>query len=190
MRPVARPSVLVFLGGLDAADMRIKNAGCYPWGRKVKSKARIIPYGMKTIHKSVLIWYSPAQMCDLVADVGKYPDFLPWCNSAQALAPEADGGYIAEVGMRFASINQAFATRNRVDYPHSLRMDLVRGPFSSLQGHWQFLCIDGEPQACRVVLDLSYSFNALLSAVVGPVFDKIASTMVDSFIQRAEQVYG
>lgn len=145
---------------------------------------------MKTVHKSVLIWYSPAQMCDLVADVAKYPEFLPWCSSGHALPPEADGSYIAEVGMRFASINQAFATRNLVDYPQSLRMDLVRGPFSSLQGHWQFLPIEGEPQACRVVLDLSYSFNALLSAVVGPVFDKIANTMVESFIQRAEQVYG
>lgn len=129
-------------------------------------------------------------MCDLVTDVAKYPEFLPWCSSAHALPPDADGSYEAEIGMRFASINQAFATRNRVDYPNSLHMDLVRGPFSNLHGHWQFLPIEGEAQACRVVLDLSYGFNVLLSAVVGPVFDKIANTMVDGFIQRAEQVYG
>lgn len=129
-------------------------------------------------------------MCDLVADVAKYPEFLPWCSTGSVQAPDADGSYVAEVGMRFASINQAFATRNRLNYPHSLDMQLVSGPFSNLHGRWQFLPIEGEAQACRVVLDLSYSFNALLSAVVGPVFDKIANTMVDGFIARAEQVYG
>lgn len=145
---------------------------------------------MKTVHKSVLIWYSPAQMCSLVQDVAKYPEFLPWCSSGHAMPPDADGSYVAEVGMRFASINQAFATRNRVDFPHSLDMDLVRGPFQNLQGRWQFLAIAGEPDACRVELDLSYSFNPVLAAVLGPVFDKIANTMVESFIQRAEQIYG
>jgi len=157
---------------------------------EVKFKGRIIPHGMKSIHKSALIWYSPAQMCDLVADVAKYPEFLPWCSWGKVAPPQADGSYEAEVGMRFASINQAFATRNTLAYPHRLDMELVHGPFNQLHGQWQFLPIEGEPNACRVSLDLSYGFNALLSAVVGPVFDKIASTMVDSFIQRAEQIYG
>jgi ribosome-associated toxin RatA of RatAB toxin-antitoxin module len=145
---------------------------------------------MKSVHKSVLIWYSPAQMCDLVKDVPQYPQFLPWCSSGTLHAPDADGSYIAEVGMRFASINQAFATRNRLDYPLRLHMDLESGPFRKLHGTWQFLPIAGDAQACRIELDLSYDFNPLLSAVVGPVFDKIANTMVESFIERAEQVYG
>ncbi len=128
-------------------------------------------------------------MCDLVTDVARYPEFLPWCSHGAAQAPEADGSYVAEVGMRFASIDQSFATRNRLDYPHSLEMALERGPFRSLQGRWQFQPIEGEAQACRVTLDLQYDFNPLLAAVLGPVFDKIANTMVEGFIQRAEQVY-
>lgn len=145
---------------------------------------------MKSVHKSVLIWYSPAQMCDLVTDVAKYPEFLPWCSSGKAAAPDADGSYVAEVGMRFASINQAFATRNRLDYPHRLQMDLESGPFRKLHGIWQFLALPGDTQACRVELDLRYDFNPLLAAVLGPVFDKIANSMVEGFVQRAEQVYG
>ena len=145
---------------------------------------------MKSVHKSVLIWYSPAQMCDLVKDVAQYPAFLPWCSSGKVAPADADGSYVAEVGMRFASINQSFATRNRFDYPHRLQMDLESGPFRTLQGTWQFWALEGEAQACRVELDLRYDFHPLLSAVVGPVFDKIANTMVDSFIARAEQVYG
>ena len=145
---------------------------------------------MKSVHKSVLIWYSPAQMCDLVVDVNQYPEFLPWCSSGVVHAPDVNGSYVAEVGMRFASINQSFATRNTLDYPHRLQMDLESGPFRKLHGTWQFLAIEGEAQACRVQLDLTYDFHPLLSAVVGPVFDKIANTMVESFIARAEQVYG
>ena len=129
-------------------------------------------------------------MCDLVVNVSQYPDFLPWCSSGLVRPSDADGSYVAEIGMGFANINQVFATRNRLEYPHKLQMDLESGPFRKLQGTWQFLPIEGEAQACRVQLDLSYDFHPMLAAVVGPVFDKIANTMVESFIQRAERVYG
>jgi len=68
----------------------------------------------------------------------------------------------------------------------------VKGPFSQLEGLWQFHAVgDGTQRACRVELQLQYGFDsAALAALVGPVFDRIASTMVDAFIKRAEQVYG
>ena len=77
-------------------------------------------------------------------------------------------------------------------------MELVDGPFSQLAGTWRFLPIaragtdpDDEPRACRIEFDLRYAFsNAALEAVVSPVFDRIANTFVDSFVQRAEQVHG
>lgn len=145
---------------------------------------------MKSVHKSVLIWYSAAQMCELVADVDKYPEFLPWCTYAKQLPPDADGSYVAEIGMGFAGMKQMFATRNVLVPAASLSMRLTEGPFSNLEGDWVFTPVEGDPGACRVTLDLHYAFNPLLSAIVGPVFDKIANTMVDSFITRAEQVYG
>ena len=69
---------------------------------------------------------------------------------------------------------------------------LIKGPFSRLEGNWMFRPVgDGTQRACRVELQLDYGFdNMALAAVVGPVFDRIAGSMVDAFVKRAEQVYG
>ena len=146
---------------------------------------------MKTVNKSVLIWYSPQEMFDLVADVPHYPDFLPWCDSARVLEQHADG-VTAEVGIALAGIKKSFITRNTNDPGKRLQMELVKGPFSQLHGDWLFHTVgDGSQRACKVELSLRYGFDSLaLAAVVGPIFDKIASTMIDAFIERAEKVYG
>ena len=146
---------------------------------------------MKTVNKSVLIWYSPQEMFDLVADVPRYPDFLPWCDSARVLEQHPDG-VTAEVGIALAGIKKSFVTRNTYDPGKRLQMELVKGPFSQLHGDWLFHAVgDGSQRACKVELSLRYGFDSLaLAAVVGPIFDKIASTMIDAFIERAEKVYG
>jgi ribosome-associated toxin RatA of RatAB toxin-antitoxin module len=146
---------------------------------------------MKTVHKSVLIWYAPEEMFALVTDVQHYPDFLPWCDHARVV--EQDGlGMTAEVGIAMGGLRQAFVTRNVHETGRRVQMNLVRGPFSQLQGDWYFHPVgDGQQRACRVELMLRYGFdNKALAALVGPVFDRIAASMVDAFIKRAEQVYG
>ena len=146
---------------------------------------------MKSVHKSVLIWYSAQEMFDLVVDVARYPEFLPWCSHARVLTEDAHG-MTAEVGIGFKGVKQSFTTRNEHLPGREVRLHLVNGPFSKLEGTWTFTPVGGEGQrACRIDLKLDYGFsNALLATLVGPVFDKIASTMVDAFVQRAEQVYG
>ena len=146
---------------------------------------------MKTVNKSVLIWYSPAEMYALVTQVDKYPEFLPWCDHAQVLATDADG-VTAEVGIAFSGIRQPFTTRNTHVPDQKVGMKLVKGPFSQLEGEWRFLPVgNGSERACRVELTLHYGFdNVALAALVGPVFDRIASSMVEAFVARAEQVYG
>jgi ribosome-associated toxin RatA of RatAB toxin-antitoxin module len=71
-------------------------------------------------------------------------------------------------------------------------MSLVQGPFSNLSGMWRFTPVgDGSQRACKVELDLQYGFSSkTLAALVGPVFDKIAASLVDAFVKRAEAVYG
>ena len=71
-------------------------------------------------------------------------------------------------------------------------MQLLSGPFSNLTGGWTFSPVgDGSQRACKVELDLHYGFSSsTLSAIVGPVFDKIAGSLVDAFIARAEKIYG
>jgi ribosome-associated toxin RatA of RatAB toxin-antitoxin module len=146
---------------------------------------------MKTVHKSVLIWYSPQEMFDLVTDVAKYPAFLPWCDKAR-IASQHETGVTAEIGMSFGGIHQTFTTRNEHVPGREVKLNLVNGPFSKLDGKWSFLPVgDASQRACKVELALNYGFSsAALGKLVGPVFDKIAGSLVDAFVKRAEQVYG
>jgi ribosome-associated toxin RatA of RatAB toxin-antitoxin module len=146
---------------------------------------------MKNIHKSVLIWYSPEEMFRLVTDVDRYPEFLPWCEHARVKETTTDG-MVAEIGIGMAGIRQTFTTRNTHVPGREVQMQLVDGPFSNLSGGWTFSPVgDASQRACKVELNLQYGFTSgTLSALVGPVFDKIAASLVDAFIQRAEQVYG
>ncbi|WP_234194234.1 MULTISPECIES: type II toxin-antitoxin system RatA family toxin [Pseudacidovorax] len=146
---------------------------------------------MKSVHKSVLIWYSATEMYDLVTDVARYPEFLPWCDRAQVIEQD-EAGMTAEVGLAFGGIRQSFTTRNTHVPGREVQLKLVKGPFSQLEGIWKFAPVGQEGErACRVTLDLNYGFdNFALQALVGPVFDKIASTLVEAFVKRAEQVYG
>ena len=146
---------------------------------------------MKSVHKSVLIWYSPAEMFALVTDIPSYPEFLPWCDKA-AVVEEKPDGVVAKIGISFAGLAQSFTTRNVHKADRKVSLKLVDGPFSRLDGHWDFLPLgDGTQRACKVELTLRYDFdNPALAALVGPVFDKIAGSLVDAFVKRAGQVYG
>jgi ribosome-associated toxin RatA of RatAB toxin-antitoxin module len=146
---------------------------------------------MKTVNKSVLIWYTPLEMYELVTDVASYPQFLPWCDRATVLEVHPDG-VTAQVGISFGGIRQTFTTRNTHSAPHRVDIVMVNGPFSQLEGHWHFHTLgDNTQRAAKVELLLNYGFsNATLAALVGPVFDKIAASLVDAFVQRAQQVYG
>ena len=146
---------------------------------------------MKTVQKSVLIWYSPQEMFDLVTSVQQYPQFLPWCDHTRVLEQD-DSGMLAEVGIALSGIRHSFVTRNLHEPGRRVQMQLVKGPFSRLDGDWHFHPVgDGSQRAARVELLLNYGFDSVtLSKVVGPVFDRIAASMVDAFVKRAEQVYG
>lgn len=146
---------------------------------------------MKTVEKSVLIWYSAAEMFALVTDIPSYPEFLPWCDKASVLE-ETPQGMTAKVGLSLAGLSQSFTTRNVHEKDRKVSLKLVDGPFSKLDGQWDFTPVgDGKERACKVDFNLRYDFdNAALAALVGPVFDKIAGSLVDAFVKRATQVYG
>jgi ribosome-associated toxin RatA of RatAB toxin-antitoxin module len=126
-----------------------------------------------------------------VTDVDHYPQFLPWCDRASVLETTADG-VVAQVGIAIGGIRQSFTTRNTHVLNERVDLALVDGPFSLLEGHWRFIPLgDGTQRACKIEFSLDYDFSSqTLAALVGPVFDKIAGSMVDAFVKRADQVYG
>jgi ribosome-associated toxin RatA of RatAB toxin-antitoxin module len=146
---------------------------------------------MKSVHKSVLIWYSAEEMFALVTDVESYPQFLPWCDHTSVLSRD-EAGMKAEIGISFGGIRQTFTTRNDHVDGREVKLALVDGPFSRLEGCWRFTPVgEGGQRACRIDLQLDYAFRSTaLAALVGPVFDRIAGSLVDAFVKRAEQVYG
>ena len=143
---------------------------------------------MALVEKSVLIEYSAAQMYALVEDVAAYPAFLPWCGGTEILTKE--GGITrAAIIIDFRGIKQRFSTENRADPPQLIEMTLVDGPFRQLDGSWRFKPL-GE-DACKIEFRLHYEFSSkLLEKIVGPVFHYIASTFVEAFVKRAQQIFG
>ena len=110
---------------------------------------------MKTVHKSVLIWYSPEEMFALVTGVAQYPQFLPWCDRATVLE-QTDHDMTAEVGIAFSGIRQTFVTHNTHEAGRRVQMRLMKGPFSRLDGDWHFHPVgDGSQRACKVELLLN-----------------------------------
>ena len=148
---------------------------------------------MKHVQKSVLLWYSPREMYALVVAIAQYPEFLPWCDRAEVLNQEANT-VTARLGLAFKGMRHSFTTRNTHTPDEKVQVQLVDGPFSMLEGLWLFKPL-GRPgsdeQACKIEFDLRYAFSSpALETVVSPVFDRVANTFVDAFVNRAEDVYG
>lgn len=143
---------------------------------------------MPEVNKSVLVGYSAQQMFALVDAVESYPEFLPWCSSAQADFRD-ENTTRATLHINYRGIKQSFTTENHKEPPRTMSMKLVKGPFRMLDGSWRFTDLSG--QGCKIEFKLHYEFSSkLLEKLVGPVFNYIADTIVDGFIRRAEKVYG
>jgi ribosome-associated toxin RatA of RatAB toxin-antitoxin module len=143
---------------------------------------------MYNINRSALVPYSDQKMFDLVNDVKDYKNFLPWCGGAEVIE-ENDDTKVASVTIAFKGIHKTFTTSNTLSRPAEIRIALVDGPFSRLEGIWTFKALD--ENACKLSLDLDFDFsNRVVGAVIGPVFRIIADSMIDSFCKRAEEIYG
>ncbi|WP_336365836.1 type II toxin-antitoxin system RatA family toxin [Marinobacter sp. C2H3] len=139
------------------------------------------------IDKSALVMHSVERMFHLVNDVARYPEFLPWCAGAEVL--EQDGEQItASLEIAKGGVRHRLTTRNRLNNPEGIEMNLVDGPFRNLKGQWHFKALSDS--ACKVILSLEFEFSGSLSRMAfGTVFSQAANTMVDAFCRRADDVY-
>ncbi|MCL2020700.1 MAG: type II toxin-antitoxin system RatA family toxin [Betaproteobacteria bacterium] len=143
---------------------------------------------MPTVEKSVLLAYSDQQMFELVDRCEDYPEFLPWCGQTECRFRD-DQKTVGTLHIRYRGVKAHFTTENEKEFPRSMLIRLVDGPFKKLDGKWHFKAL-GE-KACKVEFQLNYEFSSrLLEKVIGPVFSHIANTFIDAFVKRAEQIYG
>lgn len=143
---------------------------------------------MPIVEKSVLIERTPAQMFELVDAVECYPEFLPWCGgtTCHERTPTLT---VATLQLAYRGIRSQWSTRNDKEYPHHMRIHLQEGPFKRMEGHWRFLPLGD--MACKVEFYLHYEFSSqMLARVMGPVFNSIAETLVESFVKRTRAVHG
>jgi ribosome-associated toxin RatA of RatAB toxin-antitoxin module len=143
---------------------------------------------MTVVQKSALVKFSAQQMFDLVNDVEAYPEFLPWCGGSRIIMRE-DDVFEAELLISKGGFKKYFSTRNRIDNGRSMTISLLNGPFSSLEGNWEFIPL--REDACKISLDLEFEMSSKLASLAfGAVFNQICNTMVSSFTARAKEVYG
>lgn len=143
---------------------------------------------MAVVHKSVLLSYSAAQMFALVDKVEDYPAFLPWCGGVE-VRERAQDRLVAAITIDYRGVRQRFTTQNTHVPPNLMRMTLVEGPFSQLDGEWRFTPLRDD--ACKVEFNLNYEFSSkLLEKLIGPVFSSVADSFVESFRKRAQIIYG
>ncbi len=142
---------------------------------------------MPIINRSALVTFTPKQMYDIVNDVDKYVEFLPWCGASEKIDDYGDS-VKASVTIAKGPVHKKFITQNKLEKNKTIEVELVDGPFKYLKGSWSFDDIKG--QACKISLNLEFEFtNGLVSIAIGPVFNQIANSMVDAFVERAKDIY-
>ncbi len=142
---------------------------------------------MAEIRRSAILPYPASYMYALVNDVESYPQFLPWCGDAKILAQQPDAMDASILIVR-AGVNQWFTTRNRLTAGEAIEMELLDGPFERLQGHWRFESL--ADAGCKIEFVLRFEVKrGLASAIIAPAFKRIANTLVDSFCDRARELY-
>ncbi len=140
------------------------------------------------IQRSALLPYSAAALYDLINDVPSYPQFLPWCSASEVLE-QTDNCMRAALMIAKGRLSQRFVTKNTLVLNESITMALEEGPFSQLNGVWEFKAL-GE-KACKISLDLEFDYaGPIIKATLGPLFTQAANTMVDAFCKRAKEIYG
>ncbi len=131
--------------------------------------------------------YTPEQMFQLVADVGKYPEFLPWCAAAKVRS-RTETEIVADLTIGFKVWRESFTSRVSLDRPHKCIVKYEHGPFRYLNNQWTF---DPNPAGCRVSFFVDFEFRSrILQAAIGVVFNEAVRRMVNAFLKRARDVYG
>jgi coenzyme Q-binding protein COQ10 len=132
--------------------------------------------------------YSAEQMFDLVADVGRYAEFLPWVIATRVRS-NSETEMVADMVVGFKSLRESFTSRVAKDRPRTIKVHYVDGPLSDLDNVWIFSALD--EHTCEIDFLVEFTFrNRLFEKIAGQYFDKAFRRMVQAFEQRAAALYG
>jgi len=135
------------------------------------------------VRRSALVDRSAEQLFDLIEAAEHYPQFLPWCTGATIVSRD-DDLVSADLRVRWAGRTFEMRTRNPKRRPEYMAIHLEHGPFRRFEGEWRLGALGAD--ACKVAFTLDYEFDsAWVTRAAGPVFDRMANSMVDAFVQRA-----
>ncbi|MCV6603744.1 MAG: type II toxin-antitoxin system RatA family toxin [Porticoccaceae bacterium] len=138
-----------------------------------------------TIERSALVMHPAERMFDLVNDVAAYPEFMDGCVGATVLT-SSDREMVAQLVLRKAGVEQRFTTRNQLQRPQRITLALEEGPFTALDGVWQFTPLNDS--ACKVSLCLTFTFkNSAVAFAAGKLFTQVANNLVAALCKRADE---
>jgi coenzyme Q-binding protein COQ10 len=131
--------------------------------------------------------FTPEQLFNLVADIERYPEFLPWCVGARINSREGNV-VVADLIIGFKFVRESFTSRVSLDRPNKIHVTYVDGPLRNLQNHWIF---EPAPGGATIDFFVDFEFHSrILRALIGVVFHEAISRMVAAFEVRAHQLYG
>ena len=137
------------------------------------------------LKRSAIVAREPAELFQLVNDVERYPGFVPGCHERRVLS-RAESEIVARLGVHRGALRTHFTTRNHLQPPGRVQMQLVEGPFRMLEGDWRFEPVGAG--GCRVEFTLRFEFsNRLKAALLEPLFEHVVIDLVRAFIERARR---
>lgn len=148
---------------------------------------------MREVKRTALVAQRPEQVFALVDDFERYPEFLPGVVAAQLLKRQGNE-LVGKLTIERSGLRESFTTRNVLHPPEQMDMQLVEGPFRTLEGHWRFTPINddsGKPCGTRIELSMRFELkNPLTSLLFSKAFESTCASLVDAFAKRARDVYG
>ncbi|MEN3971478.1 type II toxin-antitoxin system RatA family toxin [Sphingomicrobium sp. XHP0235] len=132
--------------------------------------------------------YSPEQLFDLVADVERYPEFLPWV-SAIRVRSNSETEMVADMVVGFKAFKERFTSKVTKERPHHVVVDYIEGPLKFLHNDWRFEPDGDGGTKLSFCVDFAFK-NRIFEAVAGQMFDRALRRMTDAFIERADALYG
>ena len=143
---------------------------------------------MPGIRETRRLPYSAQQMFDLVADVGRYGEFLPWVIATRVRS-DSETEMIADMVVGFKSLRESFTSRVAKIRPREIAVHYVDGPLSDLDNIWTFRAVDDHTCEIDFLVDFTFK-NRLFERIAGQYFDRAFRKMVEAFETRAAQLYG